>query len=101
MNLPLPELSGYAGMEETRKKLRYAGVTAVFLPVGQGLIQILGLWFDDYTAASLLASAMIAFPMFFANKRFVWRFKSDENLRSQILVFWVAVTVGASLAALL
>jgi hypothetical protein len=91
-------LIAYAGAEETRKKLRYAGVSVVFVPIGQGLIQALGLWLENYTAASLLAATIIAVPLFFANKHFVWRITSVENLRTQMLVFWVTAILGLSVA---
>jgi putative flippase GtrA len=94
-------LTTFAGMEEMRKMLRYAGVSAVFVPLGQGLIQALGLWLDNYTTASLLAAAIAIIPNFFANKHFVWRVTSSDNLRSQMLVFWVAVMLGVLLATLL
>jgi hypothetical protein len=94
-------LIAYAGAEETRKKLRYAGVSVVFVPISQGLIQVLGIWLDDYTAASLLAAAIIAFPLFFANKHFVWRITSGENLRTQMLVFWMTAMLGLLLATVL
>jgi putative flippase GtrA len=100
MNLSPSSLIAYAGGEETRKRLRYAGVTAVFVPIGQGLIQVLGVWLDDYTAASVLASAIVAFPMFFANKHFVWRLTSGKNLHSQVLLFWVAGMLSMLLATL-
>lgn len=100
MGMSSSSLIAYAGKAETRKKLRYAGVTAVFLPIGQGLIQLLGWWLDDYTAASVLASAIVAVPMFFANKRFVWRFTSGASLHTQVLVFWIAGMLGMLLATL-
>lgn len=90
----------FARTEETRKKLRYAGVSAVFVPIGQGLVQVLGVWLDDYTTASLLAAAIVTIPNFFANKHLVWRVTSSGNLRSQVLVFWVAVMLGVLLATL-
>ena len=93
-------LIAYAHAEETRKKLRYAGVSVVFVPIGQGLIQVLGLLLDDYTAALLLATAIIAFPLFFANKHFVWRITSAENVRTQMVVFWVTAMLGLSVAAM-
>jgi putative flippase GtrA len=92
-------LIAYAGAEETRKKLRYAGVSVVFVPIGQGLIQVLGILLDDYTAALLLATAIVAFPLFFVNKHFVWRITSAENLRTQMFVFWVTAMVGLAVAA--
>jgi len=39
-----------------RKKLRYAGVSVASVPIGQGLVQVLGLWLDNYAAASLLTA---------------------------------------------
>ncbi|OBJ50249.1 hypothetical protein A9W95_24370 [Mycobacterium sp. 1423905.2] len=83
------------------KKLRYLAVALAFLPIGQGLIQLLGPWLDDYTAASLLAASIVTVPNFFANKRFVWQVTSSENLRKQVLVFWVVVMLAVSLATAL
>jgi putative flippase GtrA len=94
------DLAVYAGTEEVRKKLRYATVSVVFVPIGQILIQILGLWLHNYTTASLLQAAILTVPNFFANKHFVWRVTSRENLRSQMLVFWVTVMLGVTLATL-
>jgi putative flippase GtrA len=90
----------YARTEEARKKLRYAAVSVLFVPIGQILIQILGLWLHSYTTASLVQAAIITVPNFFANKHYVWRVTSRENLRSQMLVFWVAVMLGVTLATL-
>jgi putative flippase GtrA len=93
-------LIAYARTEEARKKLRYAGVSVVFFPLGQGLIQVFGLWLDNYTTASLLAYAIVTVPGFFAYKRFVWRVMSRENLHRQVLAFWAAVMLTVSLATL-
>jgi putative flippase GtrA len=93
-------LIAYARTEDARKKLRYAGVSLVFFPLGQGLIQVLGLWLNDYTTASLLAWAIATVPGFFAYKRFVWRSMSRENLHRQLLVFWAAVMLTVSLTTL-
>lgn len=100
MGIPHLDLIGWAKMEGTDKKLRYAAVSVVFVPIGQVLIQILGLWLQNYTAASLLQAGIITIPNFFANKHFVWRVTSGEKLRSQVLVFWVAVMLGVALATL-
>jgi putative flippase GtrA len=94
-------LVAYARTEEARKKLRYAGASVVFLPLGQGVIQLLGLWLDDYTTASLLAYAITTVPGFFVYKRFVWRDMSRENLHRQVLVFWATMMLTVSLTTLL
>jgi putative flippase GtrA len=85
---------------EMRKKLRYAAVAVAFLPIGQGLIQVMGLWLNSYTAASLLAAAIVTVPNFFANKHFVWRATSVEHLRKQVIVFWLVVISAVALATL-
>lgn len=91
-------LISYIHTAEARKKLRYAAVAAAFLPIGQGLIQLLGPWLDDYADASLLAAAIVTFPNYFANKHFVWRDTSSDNLRKQAIVFWVVVMLAVLLA---
>jgi putative flippase GtrA len=90
----------YAKTPEGRKKLRYAGVSVVFVPVGQVLIQSLGRFvFDrDYTKASLASAAVLTLPNFFANKIFVWRDTNRDRLRTQVVVFWIAAMLGVSLA---
>lgn len=90
----------HALTEEARKKLRYVAVSVVFIPIGQILIHILGPWLHSYTNASLVQAAIVMVPLFFANKHFVWRVTSRENLRNQMLVFWVAVMLGVALATL-
>jgi putative flippase GtrA len=83
-----------------RKKLRYAGVSLVFVPVGQVFIQLLGRFtFDrDYTKASLVSAAVLTLPNFFANKFFVWRDTNRDKLRTQVIVFWFAAMLGVALA---
>jgi hypothetical protein len=88
----------YARSPEGRKKLRYAGVSVVFVPVGQVCVQIFGYLLDDYTKGSLLTAAVLTLPNFFANKLYVWRVTSKENLRTQVLVFWVAAMLGTVMA---
>jgi putative flippase GtrA len=106
MKLSPAGLLEHARSEEGRKQLRYAGVSLVFVPVGQGLIQLLGGplfrdrfdWGSPFTKASLATAAILTLPNFFANKLYVWRLTSKENLRTQILVFWVAAILGVAFA---
>jgi putative flippase GtrA len=100
MNHAVLDLLAYARTEEGRKKLRYCGVSVVFVPFGQILVQVFGLWLDNYTVASLLAAAVVTIPNFFANKHYVWRLTSRENLNRHLLVFWIAMMLGVSLATL-
>jgi putative flippase GtrA len=97
--------------DEGRKQLRYAGISVVFVPIGQVLLQLFahalfhaGSGSDGdgaFTKASLLTAAILTGPNFFANRTFVWRDSSKDRLRTQILVFWVAAMLGVALSTLL
>ncbi len=93
----------YARTDAGRKKLRYAGVSVVFVPLSQVFIQLLGRYsFDrDYTKASLVSAAILTPPNFFANKYAVWRDTNRENLRTQVIVFWIAAMLGVTFATTL
>ncbi len=103
VKLSVDALMDHARSPEGRKQLRYAGVSVVFVPVGQVLIQLLGYFVFDrnYTAASVASAAILTLPNFFANKHFVWRDSSRDKLHTQVIVFWVAAMLGVSLATLL
>jgi putative flippase GtrA len=96
----------HARSDEGRKQLRYAGVSLVFVPVGQILIQVLAATVfsgdeNNFTWASITAAAILTLPNFFANKYLVWKETSKDNLRTQVLVFWVAAMLGVTFATLL
>lgn len=101
----------HARSDEGRKQLRYAGVSLVFVPVGQILIQVLGALVytttvngtkeTNWVAASITSAAILTIPNFFANKYLVWRNTSRENLRAQVAVFWVAAMLGVTFATTL
>ena len=99
MKLSPAALLDHARSEVGRKQLRYMGVSVVFVPIGQVLIQVLGSVFDgNFTLASIVAAAILTVPNFFANKLLVWKDTSKDNLRTQVIVFWVAAMLGVSLA---
>ncbi|MFN8040435.1 MAG: GtrA family protein [Acidimicrobiales bacterium] len=92
-------LWAHARSDEGRKQLRYLGVSVFFVPVGQVMIQIIGRLLDgNYTAASVISAAILTVPNFFANKYLVWKNTTKDNLRTQVIVFWVAAMLGVSLA---
>ncbi len=102
MNVTPGRLLEHARSDEGRKQLRYIGVSVVFVPLGQVFIQIFGLLLDrNYTLASVISAAILTLPNFFANKIFVWKVSSKDNLRTQVLVFWVAAMLGVTLATTL
>ena len=46
----------------------------------------------------MISAAILTVPNFFANKYLVWKNTAKENLRTQVIVFWVAAMLGVSLA---
>lgn len=107
MKLSPSGLVEHAKSDEGRKQLRYVGVALVFVPLGQVVIQVIALFMHNrrgeanFTAASVISAAILTLPNFFANKRFVWRDTSRENLHTQVVVFWVAAMLGVTLATVL
>jgi hypothetical protein len=77
-----------------------SGCRSCLPPIGQGLVQVLGLRLDNDTAASLRAAAIATVSGCFANKYFVWRIMSRDNLHTQMLAFWVGMMLSVALAAL-
>jgi len=104
MGLPgLRFLDGKLESDQLRKMLRYAGVSLFFVPVGQILIQVMAKTAfkgdpNNFTYASVTSAGILTLPNFFANKIFVWQNTSRDNLRTQVLVFWVAAVLGVSFA---
>jgi putative flippase GtrA len=98
MSLSPARLLEHARSPDGRKQLRYVGVSIVFVPLGQALIQVLARPLDSYTTASWVSAAILTPPNFFANRYFVWKVSSKDNLRTQIIVFWVGAMLGVSMA---
>jgi len=89
----------HAKSTEGRKQLRYAAVSVVFVPVGQILVLTLHLATNlADPMCILLAAVILTVPNYFANKIVVWRDTNKDNLRTQILVFWVAAMLGTGFA---
>ena len=92
-------LREHARSPEGRKQLRYAGVSVVFVPIGQIMVLTLHWTTDLPDPMCILISAMVlTLPNYFANTLYVWRDANSDNLRTQILVFWVAAMLGTGFA---
>jgi len=102
VNLSPSSVLAHAKSPEGRKQLRYAGVSVFFVPVGQVLIQVLAaVAFEGanrFTWASITSAAILTLPNFFANKYLVWKDTPKDNLRTQVIVFWLAAMLGVSFA---
>jgi putative flippase GtrA len=89
----------HAKSPEGRKQLRYAGVSMVFVPVGQILVQLIyWLLVQSKPTSILISAAILTIPNYFANKTYVWRDTSRDKLHTQITVFWIAAMLGTGFA---
>ena len=86
MKLSPTALLEHSRSVEGRKQIRYAGISIVFVPVGQILIQLFAHFVFNvsaaaraaghdtaFTKASIASAAVLTLPNFFANKFFVWK----------------------------
>jgi len=99
VNLSPASVLAHARSAEGRKQLRYAGVSVVFVPVGQVLVQLI-YWLSTLSKpmSILVSAAILTIPNYFANKTYVWRDTSKDRLHTQITVFWIAAMLGTGFA---
>lgn len=99
MDLSPSSVLAHAKSPEGRKQLRYAGVSLVFVPLGQILVQLI-YWLSPWSKpmSILAAAAVLTVPNYFANKIYVWRDTSKDKLRTQMTVFWIAAMLGTGFA---
>jgi putative flippase GtrA len=89
----------HARSDEGRKQIRYAAVAAVFVPLGQAGVQTLKWVFDVHAVAAVFITACVLTPPnYLSNKFYVWKHKSRDNQRTEIIVFWLAAIVGTAFA---
>jgi putative flippase GtrA len=99
MNLSPSALLEHAKSPEGRKQLRYAGVSVVFVPLGQAIVQVLKWGFGVHEVLAVFITACIlTLPNYYANKYFVWRYRSKDNRATEITVFWLAAVLGTGFA---
>jgi len=93
-------LMDHARSAEGRKQLRYAGVSVVFVPLGQAFVQFFH-WTNETWPnylSILVTAGILTVPNYFANKLYVWRDTSKDKLKTQITVFWIAAMLGTGFA---
>lgn len=92
-------LMEHARSDAGRKKIRYAGVSVVFVPLGQIIVQTLKWGLGVYEVlAVFLTACILTLPNYYANKYYVWRHTSKENRGTEITVFWLAAVLGTAFA---
>lgn len=99
MKLSPTALVDHARSQEGRKKIRYATVSVVFVPLGQAIVQLLKWGFGVYEVLAVFITACIlTLPNYYANKYYVWQHTSTDNRRTEITVFWLAAVLGTAFA---
>ena len=99
MKLSPAALLDHSRSEEGRKQIRYALVSIIFVPLGQAFVQVFH-WTTDWPnyLSILVTACILTVPNYYANKLYVWKDTSKENLRTQIVVFWIAAMLGTGAA---
>lgn len=89
----------HAKSEAGRKKIRYAAVSLVFVPLGQAIVQFFKWGLGVYEVlAVFLGACILTLPNYAANKYYVWRYTSKDNRATEITVFWLAAVLGTAFA---
>lgn len=81
--------------------IRYAGVSTIFVPLGQILLQIV-IWVGDVrpTVANLVVATLLTPFNFLANKYWVWKNSDRERMHLQAVVFWIMALAGVVVSTL-
>ncbi len=113
MNLSPTSLLDHLKSNEGRKQLRYALVSVIFVPLGQAFVQFfhwvshlnpepswLPTWMHDWSdpTSILVTACLLTVPNYFANKLYVWKDNTNDKMKTQITVFWVAAMLGTAFA---
>jgi putative flippase GtrA len=99
VNKTATALIEHARSESGRKKIRYAGVSLVFVPLGQIIVQLLKWGVGVYEVLAVFITAcVLTLPNYLANKYYVWRHTSKDNRTTEITVFWLAAILGTAFA---
>jgi putative flippase GtrA len=89
----------HARSDSGRKKLRYAGVSVVFVPFGQIIVQALKWGAGVYEVLAVFITAcVLTLPNYLANKYYVWKHTSKDNRTTEVTVFWLAAILGTAFA---
>lgn len=70
-----------------------------FVPLGQAGVQFLKWVFGVHAVAAVFITACVLTPPnYLSNKLYVWKHKSRDNQRTEIVVFWLAAVFGTAFA---
>lgn len=81
------------------KVLRYAGVSAITIPLTQVLLFALNTGFGVAAAwANVVAVTLASIPAYLLNRHWVWAKRGRHSLLNEVLPFWVMAFAGLILS---
>jgi putative flippase GtrA len=90
----LPVVGPWYGTAEGRKKVRYALVSVVAVPVGTAGVVFFNVVQSSALLGAVLGNSLGAIPSYLLNRYWVWQ-KADRNrLFAEILPFWIITLIG-------
>ena len=96
----LPLIGRWYRTPEGEKKVRYALVSVVAVPVGTVAVGVFDVVQRSAGAGAVLGNSVGAIPSYLLNRYWVWK-KTDKNrLFAEVLPFWAVTLVGIAIAFL-
>lgn len=90
----IPVVGPWYKTEEGRKKVRYALVSVVAVPVGTAAVVLFNLVQASALVGAVLGNSVGAIPSYLLNRYWVWQ-KADRNrLFTEVLPFWIITLIG-------
>jgi putative flippase GtrA len=84
------------------KLVRYSMTSVVGVVLGQSLLQLFYSVLDwSAVASNVAATAISTVPVYLINRYWVWKKKSGNSLRREILPFWGMTFCGLALSSIL
>jgi putative flippase GtrA len=91
----VPVIGRWYGTPDGRKKVRYALVSVVAVPVGSVALFAFGLAINhNAVIPALLGNSVGAVPSYVLNRYWVWGKTGKNHLVKEILPFWIITLVG-------
>jgi putative flippase GtrA len=90
----VPGIGPWYDTPDGRKKVRYALVSVVAVPVGEAGVLVFNLVGLSAVWAALLGNSCGAVPSYVLNRYWVWGKTDKNNLFTEILPFWIITLVG-------
>ena len=95
----LPVLGPWYRTADGRKKLRYAMVSVVAVPIGTIGVFVFNVVGFAAVWAAILGNSVAAVPSYLLNRYWVWGKHDKNRFFSEILPFWALTLLGIAFAA--